>query len=232
MSHRIAAALILWPSLALAQDNPRTVGISVDGTVVEVPVEQAAEACGGDAEALLSQWEALGMELSTMADTSVTANATDLAPEAGADTPMDSVLDGETVADGADAMNEADGDVAQDLASDVNAGEATDATAEGAGGTEAGTDVTAADTEPGSEPGVPADGSMDAGVEATADASATGDNPGTADAATSEEVAAAGTNQDATEAPATPTEGTPVSKAAVCEVSQETADALGIVLPS
>jgi len=232
MSHRIAAAplaLLVLSSAALAQDDPRTVGVAVEGTVVEIPVDLAAQACGLDAETLLAEWGALGSELATMADTSVQADATDLAPEVAVDTPMDSAIDGQTVADGADATNEADGSAAQDLASDVNA------TPEGAAGSTAEGSVsdvqtTAAGTEPGTEPGVPVDGTMDAGVELTADASATGDDPATADEATSQEVAA-GTEQVADGGPATPTQGTALSKSAVCEVSRDTANSLGIALP-
>ena len=62
------------------QDDPQTVGISVAGTVVEVAVDVAAEACGVDQETLLADWEALGTVMSTMADTKVAADATDLAP--------------------------------------------------------------------------------------------------------------------------------------------------------
>ena len=234
MSHRIAVAplaLLALSGAALAQDNPRTVGVGVDGTVVEVPVELAAQACGIDAERLLAEWEALGTELSTMADTSVQADATDLAPEVAVDTPMDSSIDGLTVTDGADATSSAEGGAAQDVASDVNAG--TDGAAATATD-DAVSEVqqTAADTEPGTEPEVPTDGTMDAGVEATAEAGAEGDDPATADAATSQEVAAAGTEQEAgAGGPATPTEGTTLSKSAVCEVSRETADSLGIALP-
>lgn len=245
MSHRLAAAplaLIVLSGAALAQDDPQTVGVSVDGAVVEVPVDLAAEACGLDAETLLAEWGALDTELTTMADTSVGVDATDLAPEVAVDTPMDSVLDGESVADGADATHEVDGDSAPDMASDVNAAEgATGAdTAEAEGSAEvaagdAGDAVSTAsteDTQPGSEPEVPADGSMDAGVEVTADAGgATGDDPATADAATSEEVAAGALEQEATGGPATPTEGTTLSKAAVCEVSREKAEPLGIAVP-
>ncbi len=234
MPHRIAAgpvatavALVLLPAAAPAQDNPRTVGVSVDGIVVEVPADVAAQACGVDAETLLAQWEGLGTELQTMADTSVAADATDLAPEVAGDTQMDSVLDGQTVADGADATHEADGEAATDLASDVSAGAAGGAA--DAAGAAATPTASTQDTEPGAEPAVPADGSMDAGVEAAAGAA--GDDPATADAATTEEVAAAGTGQGATDGPGTPTEGTLLSKAAVCEVSRETADGLGIALP-
>ncbi|HVG48684.1 MAG TPA: hypothetical protein VM899_11185 [Rubellimicrobium sp.] len=235
MVHRIVVAPLALLALsggALAQDNPRTVGIGVEGTVVEVPVEIAAQACGIDAETLLAEWEGLGAELSTMADTSVQADATDLAPEVAVDTPMDSAIDGVTVTDGADAVAEASGAAAPDVASDVNAGTGSSGNATAAG-SEALSDVqtTAADTQPGSEPEVPADGTMDAGVEAAADAGAAGDDPATADVATSEELAAAGTEQEAQSGPATPTEGTMLSKSAVCEVSQDTADSLGIAVP-
>jgi len=236
MAHRLAGAplaLLVLSGAAMAQDNPRTVGVSVDGAVVEVPVELAAQACGMDEETLLAEWDALGTELSTMADTSVQADATDLAPEVAADTPMDSAIDGQTVTDGADATGEADGSPAQDVASDVNAGtsETTPSAEVTADGGAAVSDVqtTAADTEPGSEPGVPIDGTMDAGVE-TADVGAEGDDPATADLATSEEVAAAEPGPEGG-AMATPTEGTTLSKSAVCEVSQETATSLGIALP-
>ena len=225
MSHRIAAAplaLLALTGAALAQDDPRTVGVAVEGTVVEIPVDLAAQACGLDAGTLLAEWDALGSELSTMADTSVQADATDLAPEVAVDTPMDSAIDGQTVADGADATHGADGGAAQDLASDVDTG--TEGPA--AGGTASEVQATAADTDPGTEPGVPADGTMDAGVEPMAHA---GDDPATADAATSRELA--GTGPEANGGPATPTEGTTLSKSAVCEVSRETAASLGIATP-
>jgi hypothetical protein len=93
-----------------------------------------------------------------------------------------------------------------------------------------GVNSTMADTEPGSEPDVPADGSMDAGVEFAAEAGSTGDDPATADVATIEE-AAAGTEQDVAGGPTTPTVGSDLRKAAVCEISQETATSLGISLP-
>ncbi|WP_246849682.1 hypothetical protein [Rubellimicrobium arenae] len=235
MSYRIAVAplaLLALSSAAWAQDDPQTVGVSVDGTVVEIPVEQAAQACGVDAETLLAEWNALGTEISTMADTSVQADATDLAPEVAVDTPMDAAIDGQTVTDGADATSEADGSAAQDVASDVNAVTegATAPAAEGTPGTISDVQATAADTEPGTTPDVPADGTMDAGVEAMADSSATGDDPATADAATSREVASAG-SEDEGGMPSTPTEGTTLSKSAVCEVSRDTAASLGIAVP-
>lgn len=153
------AALILLAGAAVAQDDPQTVGVSVAGSVVEVPVDVAAEACGVDAGTLLAEWETLGTELSTMADTTVAADATDISPDVAADTAMDAAIDGETPTDGADATHQADGAAAADVASDAEAGAAE------AGG------------------------------------------------------------------PGTPTEGTGLAKAAVCEVSQETADAMGIAAP-
>ena len=223
--------LIVLSGGALAQDNPQTVGVSVEGTVVEIPVDLAAQACGIDAETLLAEWDALGTEIGTMAETSVQADATDLAPEVAVDTPMDSAIDGETVADGADSTHGTDGEAAQDIASDVNAGSGGDMA--DVSGVAAVSDVqaTAADTEPGAVLEVPMDGSMDAGVEVTAQSGATGDDPATADVATASEAASAGTAQEATGGPATPTEGTTLSKAAVCQVSEETADALGIAMP-
>ena len=196
---------------------------------------------------MLAEWEALGTELDTMADTSVRADATDLAPDVGVDTQMDSVLDGQTVTDGADATHEADAAPAQDLASDVNSGTEGGTTASGNtdvagaattdGAPDAapqdmvdGVDPTIVDTEPGSEPEVPVDGSMDAGVEPSADEDLTGDDPATADVATLEE-AASGSEQEVAGGPATPTVGTDLRKAAVCEISQETATSLGIALP-
>lgn len=190
------AALLILSGAALAQDDPRTVGVSVDGDVVEVPVDLAARACGVDAETLLAEWEALGTDLSTMADTSVQADATDLAPEVAVDTPMDSAIDGQTVADGADATHGTGGEAAPDVASDA---------------TVSGVTPTAAEA-------LPEEGTMDAGTEATADA------------ATEAEVAAAGTGE-AAGGPATPTAGTTLSKSAVCEVSGDAADSLGIAVP-
>ena len=178
MSHRLAMSTLVLPTVfavlagvagpALAQNDPQLVGVSVAGTVVEIPVDVAAEACGVDAETLLADWEALGIEMSTMADTSVTADATDLAPAVEADTAMDAAIDGESPADGADATNSETGDVAADVNSDATEG-----------------------------------------------ANMAGD--GTENAASSDL--------------ATPVEGTDLSKAAVCEVSQGTADGLGIAVP-
>lgn len=88
MSHRltIAASLVLplLAGAAWAQDAspPQSVGVSVDGTVVDVPVELAARACGVSAETLLDQWKQLDTQVATMAATSVAADATDLAPVA------------------------------------------------------------------------------------------------------------------------------------------------------
>jgi hypothetical protein len=110
MPYRFAAGpavLVLLGGPALAQDDPQTVGVSVAGTVVEVPVEVAARACGVDAGTLLAEWEDLDTEMSTMADTTVAADATDLAPEVAADTALDATIDGVTPADGADATHEA-----------------------------------------------------------------------------------------------------------------------------
>lgn len=183
MPHRLKAApvaLILLSGAALAQDDPRTVGVSVAGTVVEVPVEVAAEACGIDAGTLLAEWEGMGADISTMARTSVTADATDLSPEVAADTPMDATRDGVTVADGADATADAGGEEAPDVASDGVTGSQGDV-----GGVAA-----------------------DAGAGAAAGAAA---------------------GEDEAAGMATPTEGTALAKAAVCEVGQATADELGIV---
>ena len=86
MSHRLTVAaclaLPLLAGTAWAQDAPQTVGIGVEGTVVEVPVDLAARACGVSAETLLQQWEELDTQMATMAATSVAADATDLAPVA------------------------------------------------------------------------------------------------------------------------------------------------------
>lgn len=227
MSHRRVAApmaLILLSGAALAQDDAPLVGVSVEGTVVEVAVEAAAEACGLEAEALLAEWESLGTEIETMADTSVRADATDLAPAVEVDTAMDAAIDGETVADGADATHERDGEAAQDLASDLEGGAAEGGGADGIG--------EGADGEPAPEAGVPADGSMDAGVEVAEGTASEGDDPASADLAGSAEVAAAGTGQEeAAGGPATPTSGTVLSKAAVCEISRETAESLGLDVP-
>ena len=49
MTYRIAATpltIVLWTGATLAQDNSQTVGVSVDGTVVEIALDVAAEACG------------------------------------------------------------------------------------------------------------------------------------------------------------------------------------------
>ncbi|TNC51202.1 hypothetical protein FHG66_06560 [Rubellimicrobium rubrum] len=162
-------ALLLPLTAARAQGNPDTVGVSVDGTVMEVPFDLAVEACGIDAETLRAEWASLGTEVGTMADTSVNADATDLAPEVAVDTPMDSTIDGVSVADGADATHDSSGDPAPDVASDGPSGQGT------------------AD-EPASDPAV---------------------NDG----------------------PATPTQGTTQSKAAVCEVGMDTATALGLIAP-
>lgn len=200
MRHHIAAAplaLLLATGTTLAQDDPQTVGISVEGAVVEVALALAAEACGMDSAALLAEWKALGADIETMADTSVAADATDLAPEVAVDTPMDSTLDGVSVSDGADATHDVDGGAAPDLASDDGAGTVSEV------------DLTAADSEAGPTPGVPADGTMDAGAEVAS--LGAGDGSGTGGG------------------PATPTEGTGLSKAAVCEISRATADSLGIV---
>lgn len=214
MIHRIAAApvaLVILSGAVLAQEDRPMVGVSVEGTVVEIDVDLAAEACGLEAEVLLAEWETLGTELSTMADTSVQADATDLAPAVEVDTQMDSVVDGPAVTDGADATHEAGGEAAVDLASD---GEAGVAEGEATAGT---------DTEPGSEPEVPSDGTMDAGVEATAEADI--------EAGSDDGAAVAEAGEDAGAMPATPTEGTVLSKAAVCEISRESADSLGIAVP-
>ncbi len=88
MSRWMVAALLLGPSAALAQDEPATVGVSVSGVVVEAPVEAAAIACGVDAKTLLAEWEQIGTELSTIANTAVRADTIDLAPGVAAGTPM------------------------------------------------------------------------------------------------------------------------------------------------
>lgn len=217
MSYRIAAALMLLPGAALAQDDPRTVGVSVDGVVVEVAVERAAAACGVDAETLLADWAQIGTEQATMADTSVAADATDLAPEVVADTPMDSVIDGETVADGADATHETSGgatEAATDVASD--AGQAGDADSAPATAGAAGEGAAAASADAGAGPEATVEpGSQEASTEAA----------GTGDAA---EAATADAGPAAEGEPATPTEGTTLSKAAVCEISADTAAEHGI----
>lgn len=86
MSHRLTVAaclaLPLLAGTAWAQDAPQTVGIGVEDTVVEVPVDLAARACGISAETLLQQWEELDTQMATMAATSVAADAADLAPVA------------------------------------------------------------------------------------------------------------------------------------------------------
>ena len=161
--------LLLPVTAVLAQDNPDTVGVSVDGTVIEVPFDLAAEACGIDAETLRAQWASLGIGVGTMADTSVNADAADLAPEVAVDTPMDSTIDGVSVGDGADATHDSTGDPATDVASD----------------------------------GPSSSGTVD-------------------DASSSPAV---------NDGPATPTEGTIRSKAAVCEVGMDTATALGLIAP-
>lgn len=86
MSNRLtiaaSLALPLLAGTAWGQSAPQTVGVGVNGTVVEVPVDLAARACGVSAETLLEQWEDLGTQMATMAATSVAADATDLAPVA------------------------------------------------------------------------------------------------------------------------------------------------------
>lgn len=216
MSYRIAAALMLLPGAALAQDDPRTVGVSVNGTLVEVPAEQAAAACGVDAETLLAEWAQIGTEQATMANTSVAADATDLAPEVAADTPLDAAIDGESVADGADATHGTSGGAsgtATDVASD--AGEAGDADGPAATASAAGEGAAAASADAGAGPEATAEpGSQEA---AAGTGAGTGAGTATADAGTAAEGG-----------PATPTEGTTLSKAAVCEVSEDTAAEHGI----
>lgn len=135
MSYRIVAALVLLPGAVLAQDNPRTVGVSVDGAVTEAPVEVAAEACGIDAETLLAEWAQLDTEQSTMAETSVAADATDLAPGAAAGTPMNAGAEGGTGADRSEASHPADIDPPLDADAAAAAG-STAAAPDGAASTE------------------------------------------------------------------------------------------------
>lgn len=135
MSYQLAAALVLLPGAVLAQDDPRTVGVSVDGVVIEAPVEVAAEACGVDAETLLAEWAQLDTEQSTMAETSVAADATDLAPGVAAGTPMDAGAEGGAGADRSEASHPADIDPPLDAAAAAAAG-STAAAPDGAASTE------------------------------------------------------------------------------------------------
>lgn len=152
-----ALATLLMAGSALAQGDPQSVGVAVDGTVVEVPVDLAAKACGVSAETLLAQWKQLDTQTATMANTSVAADATDLAPVAAPD-----------------------------------------------------------DTQ--KQAGVGADAAETAGSGPVASAAAP-------------DASAAANPQDALDQTAAPTEGTALSKAAVCEIDAQKAGELGIKTP-
>lgn len=188
MSHRLTiAACLALPLLAgtaWAQDAPQTVGVSVEGTVVEVPVDLAAQACGVSAETLLDQWKQLDTQIATMAETSVAADATDLAPVASAEDTQ-----------------KASGTGLADTASAGDAGMA------GAG------------------PGMAA-----APAGSGAEAAGGGDLAAVA-AAASPEASAAENPQEALDDSAAATEGTALSKAAVCEIDGQKAARLGIEAP-
>lgn len=188
-------ALSLLGAGAWAQTDPQLIGISVEGTVVEVPVDLAAQACGISAETLLEQWQQLDTQMSTMADTSVTADATDLAPVASPDDTQ--------------------------KAAGVGAEEASDAEA-------AGTAVTA-DAEAGSAPSEDSAAGMAAAPAAAA--SAAGGELAPVVAAAAPEASAAANPQDALDETAAATEGTALSKAAVCEIDAQKAAELGIETP-
>lgn len=186
MSHRLtivaSVALPLLAGTAWAQDDTHSVGISVDGTVVEVPVDLAAQACGVSAETLLEQWAQLGTQMSTMAATTAVADATDLAPVASPEDTQKASGVAEaapgTGADGADAM-----------------------------------------------------AGSSAGSAAGADAAASAGDLAPVVAAASPEASAAANPQDALGETAAPTEGTALSKAAVCEIDAQRAAELGIDVP-
>ncbi|MBB1492508.1 MULTISPECIES: hypothetical protein [unclassified Paracoccus (in: a-proteobacteria)] len=189
MSYRLTiAACLALPLLtgtARAQDAPQKVGVSVEGAVVEVPVDLAAQACGVSAETLLDQWKQLDTQIATMAETSVAADATDLAPVAS---PEDT-----------------------QKASGVGP---TDATSAGDAGTAgAGSESTAA-----------------APAGSGAEAAGTGDLAPVV-AAASPDASAAENPQKALDDSAAPTEGTALSKAAVCEIDAQKAAGLGIKAP-
>ena len=166
MSQRLTVlaslALPLLMGMAWAQGDPQSVGVAVDGTVVEVPVDLAAKACGVSAETLLAQWKQLDTQTSTMANTSVAADAADLAPVAA---PDDTQKQAGVGADAAETKDAAHGD----------------------------------------------------------------GNPVAAAAAP--QASAAANPQDALDGSAAPTEGTALSKAAVCEIDAQKAGALGIKVP-
>lgn len=69
MSHRlIIATSLALPLLAgsvRAESDQQSVGISVGGTVVEVPVELATQACGINAETLIAQWDQRNIQIAT-----------------------------------------------------------------------------------------------------------------------------------------------------------------------
>lgn len=201
MSHRLTIvapiALTLLGGAAWSQTDPQTVGVSVDGTVVEVPVDLAAQACGISAETLLEQWEQLDTQMSTMADTTVAADATDLAPVASSESTQKAAGVG---------------------------GEA----AQGSG--EEGTD-TMAGAGKGPASGTPADSAANTDTADAADAVAGGGDFAPVVAAAAPQASAAANPQDALDETAAPTEGTALSKAAVCEIDAQKAAGLGIKAP-
>lgn len=196
MSHRLtiaaSLALPLLAGTAWAQGDPQSVGVSVGGTVVEVPVDLAAQACGVSAETLLEQWEQLDTQMATMAETSVAADATDLAPVAS---PEDTQK-----ASGVGPTN-------------------TNATSAGDTGT-----AGAAGARSGSAAPTPAGRGSDAAAGASGDLAPVV-------AAASPEASAAENPQEALDDTAAPTEGTALSKAAVCVIDAQKAAELGIRAP-
>ena len=195
MSHRLiiaaSLALPLLAGAARAQDAapPQSVGVSVDGVVVDVPVDLAARACGVSAGTLLDQWKQLDTQVATMAATSVAADATDLAPVASAEDPQ--------------------------RASGVGPTEQPVPSAD-ASGTEA-----LAQTQP----------APSAGGGTGEAVAGTGGDLSPVVAAASPGASAAESPQQALGGGAAPTEGTALSKAAVCEIDAAKAAEAGIRTP-
>lgn len=196
MSHRLtlaaALALPLLAGAAGAEPMPPSVGISVEGTVVAVPVDLAARACGISAETLQAQWAQLDRQMATMAATSVAADATDLAPVAAPE--------GSQKAAGVGPSDQAPASASADAAA-------------GAAPAAAGTAAPASEGA-GRLPAAGAGGDLAPVV-----------------AAASPQASAAANPQDALGAQAAPTENTPLSKAAVCEITAQKAADLGIPTP-
>lgn len=242
------AALMMWPgaaALAQATDEVQeTVRVSVAGTIVELPIEQAAEVCGLDLETLRADVAALEagagdpVSAEEMGATDVAGTEpAEATTEAGAGTEANTAASGDVAADGTMGVEAIDSDAAT---TNDNTAMLDDDPAAGAGETDPDATTTNDDT-------AMADDGTTAGVVSTdtvAEAEVAGDTAQAED----EAVGAEGTAQAGDSAPQVESPDTAVvdnaemeaaadpevplpTADAVCEIDRDTAEELNLAAP-